>query len=262
MFLFKKIVSAFLLPLPLCLITCFAGLILIWFTNRQRTGKILITIGIFILALFSFSPISDIFLGPLEYQYESYYKEASQTVSQIGRKSEIKYVVVLGGGHIPDPKIPITSQINPEPLVRLVEGIRICRENPGSRLILSGGGSFPTIPEAKLMADMAEILGIETDRMIIEPASQDTKDQARFIKAIVGQHPFVLVTSAMHMPRSMALFKGQGMNPVPAPVGHLVREDPGLRLRSIFPNADALSGLEKAIHEYLGIIWAKLRGQS
>jgi uncharacterized SAM-binding protein YcdF (DUF218 family) len=54
----------------------------------------------------------------------------------------IKFVVVLAGGHKSDPAIPVTSQLSGESMIRLVEGIRILRESPGAKLILSGGGSL------------------------------------------------------------------------------------------------------------------------
>jgi uncharacterized SAM-binding protein YcdF (DUF218 family) len=76
------------------------------------------------------------------------------------------------------------------------------------------------------MASVSRFMGVPKDNMIIEEASKDTKDQARLIKPIVGTAPFVLVTSAIHMPRSMALFEKLGMNPIPAPAGnHLTGEN-------------------------------------
>jgi len=82
-------------------------------------------------------------------------------------------------------------------------------------------------------------------------------------KKIVGPDPFLLVTSAAHMPRSMALFRKQGMNPIPAPTGHQVKErqrgeiSPG----SFFPGIGELEKAEMAVYEYLGLAWVKIRGK-
>jgi len=97
--------------------------------------------------------------------------------------------------------------------------------------------------------------------MIIESASNDTEDQARLIKPIVGAAPFVLVTSAIHMPRSMALFEELGMHPIPGPAGSTSRVKMPFSLQDIFPSVSALDDTTQAVHEYLGLLWGKLKGQ-
>ena len=101
---------------------------------------------------------------------------------------------------------------------------------------------------------------LKADRLL-EPSSKDTKDQARLIKEIVGKDSFVMVTSAAHMPRSMALFEKQRMKPIPAPTGYGVKQrerpSPGMFL----PSAHALLKAEVAVYEYLGMVWAKIRGE-
>ncbi|MGA1824813.1 MAG: envelope biogenesis factor ElyC [bacterium] len=251
MFLFKKIVSRFFFPIPLTLIISFLGLYFLWRSEKQKVGKILVTIGICMLTVLSFSPISSRLLKPLEYRYKAYDGKNPEKI--------FRFIVVLGGGHACDPAIPITSQINNQTLARLIEGIRIYRQNPGSKLILSGGGRITT--EAEIMKEVAIILGITEHDIILESASQDTKDQARFIESIVREEHFVLVTSASHMPRSMALFRKRGMNPVPAPTNHKVRETSGFDFYFLFPSTGALESSEGAFYEYLGLVWAKLRGQ-
>jgi uncharacterized SAM-binding protein YcdF (DUF218 family) len=95
----------------------------------------------------------------------------------------------------------------------------------------------------------------------MESVSKDTKDEARLIEEIVGNDSFVLVTSASHMPRSMAIFEKRGMHPIPAPTEHLAKESQRISPGMFFPSADGLKKAERAFHEYLGLGWAKLRGQ-
>ncbi len=45
MFLFKKLLAPFFFPLPLCLAFLGLGLMLLWFTRRQRAGRTLVTLG-------------------------------------------------------------------------------------------------------------------------------------------------------------------------------------------------------------------------
>jgi uncharacterized SAM-binding protein YcdF (DUF218 family) len=260
MFLLKKIVASFFLPISLVVLISFLGLFLIMLTKKQRVGKIMISVGLCTLFLLSCDPISSIFLTPLEHQYRPYESKLSAEDDVIEQQYPVKYVVVLAGGIIYDLTIPITSQLTDITLIRLIEGLRIYRENPGSRLVLSGGSGSMFYRESNAMADVAKAIGIDENDIIIESDSRDTKDQAHFVKLIVNNDPFILVTSASHMPRSMALFKKLGMEPIPAPSGRIVSKKK-LSFFSFFPSAKALRKSELAFHEYLGILWAKLRGQ-
>ena len=262
MFLFKKIFSQFLLPLPLTLSISFFGLSLLLFTKRQRLGKVLLSIGLLVITLLGYSGISNRIIAPLEYQYKPYITNSDNDPLRQTHSSPIGFIVVLGGGHTSDPRLPVTSQIQQGTLVRLIEGIRIHRKNPGSKIILSGGMVFDPVSNAEIMASLAKDLGVSQDDMIIESESKDTKDEAEIIQSMIGESPFVLVTSAAHMPRSVALFKKQQMNPIPAPVGHLFKRRQGkLHPGAFFPDAKNIKKIESAFHEYLGIVWARLRGQ-
>lgn len=219
------------------------GMYFLCFTTKQKHGKIFIVIGICVLYLLSCRIVSHTLLGPLEKKYSPY-----------DMKTSVRFVVVLGGGHVLNPQIPLASQLTSPSLVRLTEGIRIYHKNPGTRLVFTGKDV------SMLMANVAKSLGVDENDIIIENRSKDTKDEAKNVKIIVHEKPFALVTSASHMPRSVALFKKQGMNPVPASVHHLVKKDE-VTFSSFFPNANELYKSQNAFYEYMGLIWAKLRGQ-
>ncbi|MBW2709471.1 MAG: YdcF family protein, partial [Deltaproteobacteria bacterium] len=247
------------------LLMSFVGLFLLWRGKRAFTGKMLTTLGLIGLTLMSYNPVSRALNAPLNCKYEAY---ATHQWEKTGTQPEtlVKYVVVLAGGHKSDPSIPATGQISGHSMIRLVEGIRILRllidlSGPGARLILSGGGAADPVPEAEIMAEVSQFMGVSKDDMIIESTSNDTKDQARLIKPIVGTAPFVLVTSATHMPRSMALFQKMGMNPIPGPAGATSRIKMPFSPQDIFPSVSALDDTTEAIHEYLGLLWGKLKGQ-
>ena len=253
MFLFKKIIAPMFFPVSLCLEILLLGLVLLWFTRKQRTGKLVLSVGFLFLALLSFRAVSDELLQPLEYKYTP--------ILQSADIADVKWIVVLGGGHTSDARLPITGQLGGASVVRLVEGIRLYKMLPRSKLILSGGSTFDPVPNAKIMADVAVAIGVDKRDLILESSSKDTKDQAMLIKEIVGKDSFVLVTSASHMPRSMALFEKQGMKPIPAPTGYGVKQRQRPRPGMFFPGASALRKAEIAFHEYLGMAWAKIRGQ-
>ncbi len=255
MFLFKKIVGPFFFPLSLCLEIFIIGLILLWFTKKIRTGKVVILIGVILLTFLSYDVSPKLLLKPLEHQYPP--------ILELKDLPKVKWIIVLSGGYDSDPKIPMNSQLFHASLSRLVEGIRLHHLIPGSKLILSGGALFDPVPEAEIMANIAQDLGVSREKMILESVSRDTEDQAGLIQKFVGNDRFILVTSAAHMPRSMALFKKLGMQPIPAPTDYRVRKKQGdeINPKTFFPQVDELEKTTTAIYEYLGLAWTKLRGR-
>jgi len=260
MFIAKKIMGSILLPLPFCLLVAFVGLFILWRGRSETTGKILVTISLVFLTLISYFPVSRAIDNPLKSNLEAYMPDRG-SVPAPNPAREVKYVVVLAGGHSADPSIPVTGWLTCHSLFRLMEGVRILRQHPESKLVLSGCGAFDPVPEAHVMADVARFLGVDSRRITLESESMDTDDQARLIRPIVGNDPFVLVTSAMHMRRSMALFRKQGMHPIPAPAGRTVDTEQVLTPQLFLPNVYALEQSTRAVHEYLGLAWARLRGQ-
>lgn len=255
MYLFIKSVVAFIVyPFYLYLWILLTGLLFLWFSQRKKIGKILITAGFVFLLLFSVSFIPDYVLQHIEQQYPKYPLDENnkQTLPNIN------YIVVLAGSHILDQRLPITSQFSYDGLVRLIEGIRLHKTAPGTKLILSGGIGNDPVSDAELMSDLAISLGISENEIILENKSMNTFEEALFIKPIVKDEKFLLVTSALHMPRAMALFKKMGMDPIPAPTGHLVKQK---KTKDLFiPHPINLVRNELAIYELLGLIKEKIAG--
>jgi len=77
----------------------------------------------------------------------------------------------------------------------------------------------------------------------------------------VENEKFILVTTASHIPRSVALFKKLGMQPIPAPTDHSMKRRQGINPGVFFPNSGKIGNAERVFYEYLGLAWAKLRGQ-
>ena len=167
----------------------------------------------------------------------------------------------MGGGTSSDPKLSVTDQLSGTSLVRLILGTRLHRTLSNSKLLLSGGSAFSSTPEASIMAKMAIELGTDKKKIVLEPKSKDTKDQASFIHNIIGNDKFILVTSASHMARSMALFQSKGMNPIPAPTGYHVKKTQKSKPTMFFPSSNGIDKMERVVYEYMGTAWATLRGQ-
>ena len=262
MFALKKLLSAALQPCSLLLAVMVLGLVLLFFTKRQRTAKILLTAGLALLALLSLGPVARALVRPLEAAYSPLLPQATQAVSTMPDGSPTpRWVVVLGGGKSEDDSLAPVHKLAEPSLVRLAEGIRLQRLLPESQLVLSGGSSGMTSSEAETLAAAGVSLGAPRDHMVLESQSWDTFDEVRMLRAMLGDDRFVLVTSAMHMPRAMAMFRKAGMIPVAAPTDYRASGEDSDML-SWFPHAQAGLIVERALHEYLGLFWAKLRGQA
>jgi uncharacterized SAM-binding protein YcdF (DUF218 family) len=265
MFALKKLLSAALQPCSVLPTVMLVGLLLLWFTKKQRTAKALLTAGLVLLALFSLDPVARALVRPLEATYPPLLAEATQAASSLPDGSPApRWVVVLGGGHTESRSLAAIHQLSEPTLVRLAEGIRLQRLLPESKLILSGGGNRHEATEADLLAAAGASLGAPQDRMVLESQSRDTIDEVRALRALLGEERFALVTSATHLPRAMAMFKKAGMNPIPAPTDYLALDEPaGMgSLLGLIPRAGAGGTIERALHEYLGLLWARLRGQA
>jgi uncharacterized SAM-binding protein YcdF (DUF218 family) len=259
MFMLKKIVSPFLKPVALGLEILILGLFCLWATRKQRLGKILVTLGTIFLLLLSLSFISVKILTPLENRYPTLLHP--ETISWHEDVSVIpRWIVVLGGGHVSDFRLPATSQISQAALGRVVEGVRLNKALPGSKLLLSGGKVYDPVPEAEVMGRIAVLLGVNPQDITLDRDSRDTEQQAGMIAKLVGNQKFILVTSAAHMPRSVALFKKHGLKPIPAPADYQIKEAQGPDPSRFFPQVGPLRQAEIAWHEYLGLAWAWLRG--
>ncbi len=249
-FWFKKITAPLLFPVPLSLIAGVLGILGLWLAGGAIWARLLVTFSVLLFGLSCYRPVADALLAPLERRYPAFDPQTAELKPE--------YVVVLGGGDTYDPTVPRTSQAAETTRVRLIEGIRIVCCFPGSKLLLSGGNVYGFDTGARLMAWIAESLGVDPDDIAVEDESRNTADQARILAPLLKDRCVVLVTSASHMPRSMALFEKQGLNPIPAPAGHRVKARSKTDFL-IYPGANELKKTERAIYEYLGLVWGKIR---
>jgi uncharacterized SAM-binding protein YcdF (DUF218 family) len=187
--------------------------------------------------------------------------ESAAGLSSSDSIHSVKWIVLLGGGHMTDPRMPVTSQISNESLTRLVECVRIHRLIAGSKIVLSGGAVYDSSSEAGTFARVAAILNINARDIVLDDVSRDTEEQAENIRSIVGQDRFILVTSAYHMPRSMAIFNKAGLKPIPAATNHLVKERQLKAPEDFYPSSMGLFKAEHAMHEYLGLLWSRMRNR-
>lgn len=132
--------------------------------------------------------------------------------------AEAKGMILLGGSFD-----EMTSEAREEPAYNLTVGklirfFELAKEHPHLTLAYTGGPFEVELGQIELKA-----LGLDTSRVIFDQNSKSTKDNARESALLLHPTPdekWVLVTSAYHMPRSVALFRKAGFNVIPFPVDY------------------------------------------
>jgi len=169
--------------------------------------------------------------------------------------ASVKYIVVLSGGQADVNDKPAEMVLYSASVKRLLTGIRLWKQIPEAKLVLSGGGYGHQTAEAIAMRHLAKQCGVPNEHMIIEDQSLNTSAQSKALKSTLGNQPFYLVTSATHMPRSMMLFRDQGMKPIAVPTDYTYYWQDERWQKRYIPNAHNLVYTEIAMHELLGIVW-------
>ncbi|MFC1833883.1 YdcF family protein [Thermodesulfobacteriota bacterium] len=251
-FVLQKICLRLLFPVSVGLFLLCAGLFL---RSRVKWSVILLIGGVVWLVLMSF-PLTGLFLiGSLEKKAGPYADPAALCAKGV------RYVVVLSGG-FRDGELTPADRLGPA-ILRVMEGVRLWKGIPGSKLVLTGG-VIPGInygrPLSQAMEEMAVELGVRKEAIAKETISWTTEDQATLVKPIVGSEPFALVTSAFHLPRSMVIFRSQGLAPLAAPAEFRAKR---IRLHydTLIPNAEGLVLSQIATKEYLATWWVLLRNR-
>lgn len=242
----RQLIELMVNPYFICLFFLALSLVFLWRRTYLAFVRVTLLLVFGCLLVISTGWLPRYITYALESQYP--------VVTQIDPK--IRWVVVLGGGQHQFEGMPANDLLTSESIKRLVEGVRLFHALPDAHLILSGGGSGSDQPEALLLAQLSKWFSIPEQRISLEQNSLNTADQARELGSFVHGQPFYLVTSAIHMPRSMALCQQQGLRPIAAPTDFtFFWSTHGLR-KMIIPNPANLFYFSIAMHEVLGRIWA------
>jgi len=241
-FIFKKIIGEVMSPLSIGMLLATIGLLSLYF-SRYKQAKVLLSIAMVWMLLVSYGPVSDALMKPLESQYEALH------ITPL----DVNYVLVLGNAHFSSDKVPVNAQLNPVALMRLSEGLRHLNNMSEGTLVVSGYAGFvDSHSHAFIQKSVACSLGVSEADIVMFEDAVDTMAEAKAMKDLVGDAPFILVTSASHMPRAMMIFEKAGLHPYAAPTDfHYFGQSNYLS----YPSVHSLQGTEIAFHEYYGLIW-------
>ena len=257
MIVLARFFTPFLMPLPLGMLFILLGLLFVLLRLRKlAAAALLCSLSIFLVFGYGL-PARRSRLHELERQYPPL--QLVQMPDE--QRQQIKFVVVLGSGHVSDPAVPETGQLGTASLYRLFEGIRLHRELPESWLVVSGGvNQEDPVANAVVVGRTAQQLGVDGGRLVIEDRPRDTVEEARLLAPLLKDAPFILVTSAAHMGRAMQIFQKQGLQPLAAPTDFILKDRQRLSSASLLPSSFNLGLSEQVVYEWLGSLWSRLRG--
>lgn len=225
--------------------------------GRHKAAGWAATAGAAVVLLASNPLLSDALVGTLEDDYAALLAAEAPSADAI---------VVLGGLSLP----PIAPRVHVEAgaaVDRLLYGVRLWKADKAPYMLLSGGvisslvGSDMT--EGQRLRDLALLCGVDEEALVLEEDSRDTYENALYSAQIArsrGWSRLLLVTSAAHMRRAVAVFRAQGMHVLPAPADLRAVPKP-LTMRRFMPQARALENTTAALHEYIGLLAYAARGR-
>ncbi len=215
----------------------------------QRWGRLWLTV-VLPFYLFLCTPIgADVVSAPLTWRYGTIERaEQAAGVDTIVAITTGSWVYKARGLEV-DEMGKFTSH-------NALETARVFRLMAKPTVVVTGGmvvDGQQQFTESEVMADGLARLGVPRDRMVVEPRSHNTREQAANSAEILkkrGTKRFVLVTDAEHMPRALAAFRAQGLDPVPSVSVLRVSTPPGPSHR-LRPTLDAYLQGERACYEVL-----------
>ena len=169
-------------------------------------------------------------------------------------------ILVLASGEPWEPAMSNRYNLDLASLRRTITAVHAWRETGGSLIFSGSTWQGNARPAAERMAEFARELGVPAEKIRLETASRTTYENLRNSAALVEGNgaEILLVTSAWHLPRAMAVAHRLGLQPIPVPSDHRARRE--LTWRAWWPNSRALPTLGLVLHEWAGWLYYRIRG--
>lgn len=256
-FSLSKLVGHLILPVTLVLIMLSAAPLIRWLGLR-RLARFCGTAGGLGLIVMLFTPLDNWLLSPLEDRFPQMERQAVVDGDFAG-------IIVLGGAE--DGRL---TRAHGQPAVgsgaeRFIEAAILSRLRPDLPVVFTGGSGFYSDPAASggpVAEALLRDLGVPADRLVIEGRSRDTWENATFSRSLVGDvasRPWILITSAYHMPRSYGVFTADGWNVQAYPVDYNALGP--IWGWNDYRFVDRLWQIYTATREWLGLLAYRLTGR-
>lgn len=253
-----KVVKVAVFPLTWILLLLAAALVASW-RGRWRLLRVCLILALVLTYGLSLPPVARTLAWTLEHRYAEPARADRPTAAPFDA------VVVLAGGVARRGGLRVHDALKAASLERVVCGRRLMAQGLAPLLVFSGGNADPFAdhtPEADIMAHTLRELGSKSGAVRTETASRTTYENAVETRKLLGTRTRIaLVTSALHMPRAMALFTRQGFHPTAFPCGYLAGA-PESGVREYLPDIEHLENSTRAITEWVGLWLYRLAGKA
>jgi uncharacterized SAM-binding protein YcdF (DUF218 family) len=255
-FVLSKVIGFFALPSNFLIAIGIAGVILLC-TRFRRLASWLVVTSLVLLAIAGWSPLGNVLILPLEQRFPPWDPSRGAPDG----------IVVLGGAISPDVSQARGVVALDEAAERITAAAELARRYPNARIIFSGGSGSAFVdepPEAAFAVEEFEALGVSRGRITAEEQSRNTIENAVFSRLIANPQPgqrWLLVTSAYHMPRAVAVFRAADFPVEAYPVDWRTRGpiDATRPFRSL---GDGLRRTDTAVREWIGLLAYRLTGKT
>lgn len=248
-FVLSKLFWLLTRPSHLLLLGVLVGTVLL-FTRYWRLGRATVAVGVVVILAVAVLPLAPWLAAPLEDRF----------AAPSPLPAKIDGIVVLGGSvELSGQEVGLNSAGD-----RLTGLMALAHRNPDAPIVYSGGSSLiggSEVREADLARRLLESVGFDPARVTFERESRNTHENAVFSKKLArpgSGEVWLLVTSAMHMPRSVGCFRQAGWPVVAYPVDY--RVDPDSALEHRIDLGGNLVLLEAAAKEWIGLVAYHLLG--
>lgn len=255
-FVLSKILGFFIHPSNTIAVICAVGAVLL-LTRWRRAGGRVLGVGVILLLIVGYSPLSSVLLLSLSERFPPWRFE--------GRAPD--GIIVLGGAINSEVSaVRNALEINSS-AERVVAALELARDYPRARIVYSGGSGNliqNSVAEAPIAAELFARFGVTPDRFVVESRSRTTAENASFTRELVSPKPgevWLLVTSAFHMPRSITAFRAAGFDVTAFPVDWRTRGwgDAALPFDRL---SSGLARTDVAAHEWAGLLAYRLSGRT
>lgn len=167
-------------------------------------------------------------------------------------------VIVLGSGDMWTPSGHAAPRLDENGWERLHEGVRLWRRTGGTLVVTGGPGGAEQPTLAGTMRTIAQEMGVPGDRIAMAVHSRTTYEDLVAARPLLGDGPVWLVTSAVHMPRALAVSRQLGIDARPYRVDF--RQIRHVTWRVWVPDNASAARMATALHEHIGLLYYRWRG--
>lgn len=246
-YFFSKLFWIVFQPLSVIFVALLVGAVLSA-TRLRRTRTLILLAGTVFAFLAVFTNLGEVLISPLEQRYER----------PNAIPPDVMGAIVLGGAvDARLARVYEDYELNAAG-DRLLEALRLAQTDPRLRILVTGGvGELNQDGDGDGVAAqrMFKAFGVNNDRLMFETRSRTTYENGINSRALLGadaKKPWLLVTSAFHMPRSVKVFTKLGFNVIPWPVDYRAPPAPVLGV-DFEKGATQISTFTLAIHEWAGL---------